>query len=589
MIAQSTGRDASSAPTVAEVLAHTIAAHEAHAFGVVGNGNIHVVSELFRLGSPYTGMRHEAGAIAAADAFYRATGRVAVATTTYGPGLTNALTPLSEALAARIPLVYVVGVEPFLDATLRPRPIDINSLALLGALGVRVELAVPDTVHEVAEAAFAQAEALRQPVVIAVPHNLVDQPAENPGAGHRPETAAAAPFSQGEVEDVPAEPRAESAAREIVDALRAAERPLILVGRGVVDSGTAEGVQTIGDHFSALFATTAMARGAVDPQWSLGICGGFSHRGCLSTFHDADTVLVLGASMNPLQMRKGTIFNPDARIIRVDWDPSPDTSAIRVPAIPVTDVYSVPLEHVIPEILQLLTEVEAEGREVASPTKTWRQQLGQFPAAEDEALDPGCFAEQGADGRLDPRHVLRRLNALLPSERTVVTDGGHFLGWVPKYVECPDPRSTLLVGGAIMTIGLGLSSATGAAKARPERYTALLSGDGGAQMAWADLGPFLQAAAEGAGGTLIVMNDAAYGAEVHQYAPKGLEEAPMLLDDVNFADAGQAFGVAGLRVTEPEQLADGGEVERFLDEHAGQACILDVAISRVPVADFLKE
>ena len=152
----------------------------------------------------------------------------------------------------------------------------------------------------------------------------------------------------------------------------------------------------------------------------------------------------------------------------------------------------------------------------------------------------------------------------------MVTDGGHFLGWVGKYLSCPDPQATVLVGGAIMTIGLGLSSATGVATARPDRFTALISGDGGTQMAMADLGPFLNAASQGAGGALFVMNDAAYGAEVHQYVPKGLEEQPMLLDEVNFAEIGRAFGVPGLRVSVPEQLADGGELAQFLADHRGQ-------------------
>lgn len=139
-----------------------------------------------------------------------------------------------------------------------------------------------------------------------------------------------------------------------------------------------------------------------------------------------------------------------------------------------------------------------------------------------------------------------------------------------------------------MTIGLGLASATGVAVARPDRFTALISGDGGTQMALADLGPFF-AAAHGAGGALVVMNDSAYGAEVHQYAPKGLAADPMLLPNVNFAEMGRAFGVDGLRVTEPEQLLPGGDVARFLEAHHGTACILDVQISRLPVADFLKE
>lgn len=570
--------------TVSHAIALEIQRRGARTYGVVGNGNIYLASELQRLESPYSGMRHEAGAIAAADAHYRATGDVAVATTTYGPGFTNALTPLSEALAARIPLVYVAGVEPFVDDTLRPRAMDVDSLGILNALKVRTIIASPTSAEAAIYTAFEFARDARQPVVVAVPYNLVDAQLEREaiedGVAHElPVTTS--------LTDTAGADDARRAAESIIEQLQNAERPLLLVGRGVVESATAVETQLLGDRLGALFATTAMARGAVDSEWSLGICGGFAQRGRLETFRAADVVLVLGASMNLLQMRKGTIFSPEAKILRVDWDPTPNASALRAPFIKVDELHRVPLEQLLPAMLQELGD--AESAEVTRDNKTWRETIGQIPNAEDESLDSGCFAERGEDGKLDPRHVLRRLDTLLPQERSVVTDGGHFLGWVGKYLSCPDPQATVLVGGAIMTIGLGLSSATGVATARPDRFTALISGDGGTQMAMADLGPFLNAASQGAGGALFVMNDAAYGAEVHQYVPKGLEEQPMLLDEVNFAEIGRAFGVPGLRVSEPEQLADGGELAQFLADHRGSACIVDLVISRVPVADFLKE
>ena len=158
--------------TVSHAIALEILRRGARTYGVVGNGNIYLASELQRLESPYTGMRHEAGAIAAADAHYRATGDIAVATTTYGPGFTNALTPLSEALAARIPLVYVAGVEPFVDDTLRPRAMDVDSLGILNALKVRTIIAIPTSAEAAIYTAFEFARDARQPVVVAVPYNL---------------------------------------------------------------------------------------------------------------------------------------------------------------------------------------------------------------------------------------------------------------------------------------------------------------------------------------------------------------------------------------------------------------------------------
>ncbi|WP_186277108.1 thiamine pyrophosphate-binding protein [Corynebacterium anserum] len=593
--------------TISRCLAEAIADRHTTTFGLVGNGNIHMISELVRIGGDYVGMRHEAGTVAAADAYYRATGTIAVASTTYGPGFTNTITSLSEAKEARIPLVYVAGMEPFVDGRFRRRPIDIDTPAILSALDVPVYLVQPSNTRGTIDAAFRQAEQMRTPVVLAVPHNLVDATLDSTENAHLRADLGSWYGSPGapsmdsvrdefttqiiDLEDSdPIEGLSDahrSIARGLIKRLLGAQRPLIVSGRGVVESETGDSVKKLGDEVGALFATTAMARRVVGDEWNLGICGGFAHHGRLSTFRQADVVLVLGAGLNALQTRKGSIFGEGAHIIRVDWDPSVYNA--RKPFIPVHRHVDARLEELVPALLSVLDEFR-DGTELTSNKKTWRETIGQIPERESEELDPGCFAETGVDGKLDPRYVLRRLNEMLPEERSVVTDGGHFLGWVGKYLDVPDPRSTILVGGAVMSIGLGLPSGTGVAAARPERYTALLSGDGGTQMAAADLGPFLnQVRNSKAGGALIVFNDAAYGAEIHQYAIKGLDERPMLLEDMDFASMGAPFGVQGLSVTSPEQLKPGGEVEQFLAQHAGDACILDVKISRVPVADFLKE
>lgn len=118
---------------VAHFIARQLLAEQATVFGVVGNGNIHIVSDFHRAGGRYISTRHEAGAVAAADAFYRATGMIAVATSTYGPGFSNTLTPLSEAHAARIPLVYITADAPAAGL----RPIDIDQRAIAAAMGLQ--------------------------------------------------------------------------------------------------------------------------------------------------------------------------------------------------------------------------------------------------------------------------------------------------------------------------------------------------------------------------------------------------------------------------------------------------------------------
>ena len=97
---------------VSAAVADAVAERAGHLFGLMGNGNAHLISRLTRRGFPFTSARHESATVAMADAYHRATGGVAAATTTYGAGFTNAYTTLAEARIARIPLVLVVGDAP---------------------------------------------------------------------------------------------------------------------------------------------------------------------------------------------------------------------------------------------------------------------------------------------------------------------------------------------------------------------------------------------------------------------------------------------------------------------------------------------
>jgi thiamine pyrophosphate-dependent acetolactate synthase large subunit-like protein len=105
---------------VSAAVADVLATRAGHLFGLMGNGNAHLISRLTRRGFPFMSARHEAATVAMADAYHRATGGVAAATTIYGAGFTNAYTTLAEARIARIPLVFVVGDAPAGGCRRRP-------------------------------------------------------------------------------------------------------------------------------------------------------------------------------------------------------------------------------------------------------------------------------------------------------------------------------------------------------------------------------------------------------------------------------------------------------------------------------------
>jgi acetolactate synthase I/II/III large subunit len=191
--------------------------------------------------------------------------------------------------------------------------------------------------------------------------------------------------------------------------------------------------------------------------------------------------------------------------------------------------------------------------------------------------------ELAPDGRLDPRAVFARVEELLPSRRQVVSDGGHFIGWANTYLSVHEPDSVVMVGTAFQAIGLGLPSAPGALAARPDVTTLIVVGDGGGLMGIADLETVVRCAASA---LVLVVNDAVYGAEVHQYGSLGLDQTLMRVAEVDFAAIGRALGARGVVV---ERLADLDAVERWLAEGARGTFVADVRVSPDVVAPYMWE
>src|SRR3954451_24575374 len=156
-------------PSVSAHTAGTLAAHVDHVFGVMGNGNAYFLDALSRQTSAtFTAVRHEAGAVVAADAFHRASGRLAAATTTYGAGFTNTLTALVEAVQAHVPLVLVVGDEP----TSGPRPWDVDQIAMASAVGARTYTVGRTDAAATTVIAIEHALTYRVPTVLAIPYDV---------------------------------------------------------------------------------------------------------------------------------------------------------------------------------------------------------------------------------------------------------------------------------------------------------------------------------------------------------------------------------------------------------------------------------
>jgi len=541
-------------PTVSAHVALTLAQHIDAVFGVMGNGNAYFLDAIEKqTAAAFTAVRHEQGAVVAADAHFRASGRIAAATSTYGAGFTNTLTALAESVQAHVPLVLVVGDEP----TSGPRPWDVDQIALASGVGARTYTVGRADAAATTVIAIEHALTYRVPVVLAIPYDVAALEAGDVPAAPEPRVPALlAP--KGEF--------AEGMLDRIAAALRSAERPFLLAGRGAWLAGAGEALGALADATGALTASSALGRGVFpDQRFDLGVTGGFGAEGAMELIRSADVAVVFGASLNQFTMRFGELFAPGTQVFQIDVAPAATHAHVggyvRADARLAAEA--------------LVTRV---GQATGSG---WRESVDVAAA---RAYEPGD--ETALDGLLDPRSAARRIAELLPEDRVVVSDGGHFIGWANMYWPVASPDRMMMIGTAFQAIGQGWPSVVGATRARPEATVVLTSGDGGGLMAIADLESAVRAA--GGRGVAVIWNNAAYGAEVNLYGLKGLAREPMLIPQVDFAAFAAAVGAEGVVV---RTLADLDRLASWTAEDpAGRRfLVLDLRISGDVIAPYQQE
>ena len=525
-------------------------------FGLIGSGNFAVSNALVAGGASFVASRHEGGAITMADAYARVTGQVGVCSVHQGPGLTNTMTGLTEAAKSRTPLLVLAADTA--AAALRSN-FRIDQDGLVAAVG-----AIPERLHGPATAvadaarAYRRAQVERRPVVLMMPLDVQAAPCPDNSRALTP-----APLLR------PMQPSA-AAIAEAADALVRARRPLIVAGRGAVLADARTSLERLGDVVGALLATSAVANGLfAGSPWNLGISGGFASPIATELIADADVVLSVGATLNMWTTRHGRLLNPAATLIQIDHEVDAIGAHHRVDVAVLGDAGGA--------VRALVSELERRGARDAgwrSPAVAERIRGGTWGATLQE--------DEGGNGSIDPRVLSAALDELLPAERTVATDSGHFMGYPAMYLRVPDAQGFVFTQ-AYQAVGVGLATAIGAAVARPDRLTVVALGDGGAMMAL----PELETVARlGLRMLIVVYNDAAYGAEVHHFGPHGDSLDLVRFPDVDVAAFGRAAGLEGATVRRPEDL---GAVTAWLAHGAKPALVVDAKVVPTVVAEWLEE
>jgi thiamine pyrophosphate-dependent acetolactate synthase large subunit-like protein len=523
-------------------------------FGLMGSGNLTVTNALRDAGAAFYGARQETGAVCMADGYARVSGEVAAASVHQGPGLTNAITGLTEAAKSRTPIVLLAGDTP--AAALRSNfRIDQDALVeSVGAVAERVhgaETAVADVVR-----AVRRARVECRAVVLMMPLDVQAM-----------EVAEGTPVPPGP-ELAPPRP-SDASIERVADALLRARRPAIIAGRGAVLADAGPTLRHLGELAGAILATSAVANGlfAGDP-FDVGISGGFGSPTASRLLREADVVLAVGASLNAWTTAHGTLISPDAEVIQVDLDEE---------AIGGHRPIDVGLVGDARATADALIAALADRRTAGTGERD--DELAQAIAEGRWRFEP--FEESAAADAVDPRTLTIALDDLLPLQRTVVVDSGHFMGWPSMYLRVPDAAG-FVFPQAFQCVGLGLGNAIGAALARPDRLTVAALGDGGALMA---LPEFETLGRLGLPILVVVYNDAAYGAEVHHFRPMGQAVDLAQFPDTDFAALARA---AGCEAITARTIADLEFLRAWLD-HRDRPMVIDAKIDPDICADWLEE
>ena len=521
-------------------------------FALLGDANMNWATALGSLGTRMIYVRHEHCAVAAAIAYARKSGDVGVATVTCGPGLTQVLTALPAAVRARLPLVVFAGEAPLSSAWYNQ---GIEQAPFIRAAGANYH-----TLHHLARMpqairdAFLEARTTSRPVVVGVPFDLQERDWEGDAALPTPSTDLVPRVG-------PTPPNPQDVERA-VERIAASGRIVVLAGMGAVAAGAGPACRRLAERLDAMLATTLPARGLFhEDPFCLGVAGGFSTAFGWSTLGEADLVIGVGTILAQHATAGGKLFG-QAHVLQLDIAPLA-VSQGRVAAH--THVRSDARLGV--EALLALIE--------ARPPKWRSAEMARL--IRESPADPAHFEVE--PGLHDPREVVAALEAALPQEWEMVNSSGHCSYYFAQMPSRAQARFlTIREFGAI---GNGVSFAMGVAAARPHSTVVLFDGDGSLMMHVQEMETIRR---HGLKVLVCVLNDGAYGSEIHKLRHDGLPDDGAVFGRPDFASVARAFGIAGERVCDLSVLP--ALVERF--RQSGGAAVWDFPVSDQVVSPVIR-
>ena len=509
------------------------------AFGVPGGAILPAYDPLLDSPIRHILARHEQGAGHMAEGYAWATGKVGVCIATSGPGATNLVTPLADALIDSVPVVAITGQVPTTsvgnDAFQEAYTTGITMPATKHNYFVTDAGEIPEIVHQ----AFHIASTGRPgPVLIDIPKNILNartmwhDPLELNLPGYRP-TVEGHPMR----------------VRDAVEKIAASKRPVLYVGGGIIKANAAEQLRRFADLTGAPVTTTLMGRGAFPDSHPLamGMPGMHGTYTAITAIQKADLLIAIGVRFDDRVTGNPATFAPSAEVIHVDVDPA-EIGKVRAADIPIVG----DARRVLEQLIEAWSGRETPARpEWLATIKTWQR-------------DHPLHYDQAADGPIKPQYVVEELHRLTRGEAIVVAGVGQHQMWASQFWKFEEPRRWINSGG-LGTMGFAVPAAVGAKAGKPDSLVYAIDGDGCFQMTSQEM---ITAAEEGIPVKVAVFNNGSYGmvTQWQKLFYGGRLSASVLGQGVDYPKLAEAMGCVGLRAESPEDVAPTIEKSLAIDD-----------------------
>ncbi len=426
-----------------------------HVFGIPGGANLPTYDALYDAELMHVQARHEQGAGHMAEGYAKSSGRVGVAMATSGPGATNLVTAIADAMMDSVPTVFITGqVRTDLLGTDGFQEADVNGITMpivKHSFMVQDPRYIPDYVH----AAFHIASTGRPgPVLVDIPQDLSRADIDYEPSTDPPDLPGYKPSTEGNIKQI----------RIAAKAIANAARPVLYTGGGVINANASEELREFARADRFPVTSTLMGLGAFpapDDQW-LGMLGMHGTRAANYAMDEADLIVCIGARFDDRITGKLSEFAPRAKFIHIDIDPAEISK--NVPAhIPIVG----DAKQVLPKLTKEYRAVQAD----SSRLDEWLERIAAWQ--KEYPLD----YERSEQGEIKPQAMIEAMYKATGGEAIVTSDVGQHQMWAAQYYDFADPRRWINSGG-LGTMGFGLPAAIGAKVANPGETVVCLAGDG---------------------------------------------------------------------------------------------------------------